>query len=654
MSHANHWSDILDVLSRGSIDHPVWHLAPLDRWRLLRDTLLGHGRLRGGVRPRDLPLDPTCRRSVAVATWVQRLEYDVGGRVRISFGDWLYLYAVLVEPACTRGSSDADAQASTALCECVLELRRALGMSERGTFTDTCPFLHGCLGALGLSRQEWRRLSAASPSAPDNRVVARVGSRICAVQRGRADVRAAPGHVADLSRLAEDIGLQGSDAALLERLGRERRVVATLKPIDVQNYLHRAKSHWMMRGASTWCGQALAFARDELLRQLDGLLLSDSDAIVSFLIADPSATPSAALQCYSRSCEDPSAFSARYPRLGPCHPHGDPRCPSALVAMPTLSLRFTAQTSLLDLCLARIDDASAVEATIGGVARSPAFLPPDAEPCHCVEGEAALTAAAPAWHEERGGRRPDRYGWSALVWSLCGTTMRTHWHHGICAALDRRDYAMMPVHHGDWLGKLGLADDRLTFVKLDGDGIGDTFAALPVPSRPSRGLTLATTVIDRVMAGTRRVIESHDAAGGPKFLPVDLVYFGGDDITVCMADRYVATFLDGFGAPLDGVAADDWGAKEFSFISVSLPPAADFPERGEERSAVFARANLAASRLLAPALRHLGKPPRRRDDAVLASLAEAIAAHGFRCDWADPLPVSGCVRGASLSLARRR
>ena len=73
---------ILTSLSQGSVPVAVWHLAPLDRWHLLRDTLLGHAPVRGGMRTRDLPLDPFPRQLVETAILIQSSEYEVGGTVR--------------------------------------------------------------------------------------------------------------------------------------------------------------------------------------------------------------------------------------------------------------------------------------------------------------------------------------------------------------------------------------------------------------------------------------------------------------------------------------------------------------------------------------------------------------------------------------------
>jgi hypothetical protein len=214
---------------------------------------------------------------------------------------------------------------------------------------------------------------------------------------------------------------------------------------------------------------------------------------------------------------------------------------------------------------------------------------------------------------------------------------------------------MMAVSHGAWLEKLKMKDERLTFVKLDGDKVGDQFLQTPIPSRPVLGLKLGRLVLTRLMAATKQVIDMHDRHERPKYLPVDLVYFGGDDIFFCLPNCYLEPFLRGFGQPLDELDTGEtcpWDRNQFRYLAISLPPGAEFTDGDTlDRSERFRMANLTAALTLAPGLRGLSKP-QRRDDAVLERLNAGIVDRGYRCEWAPSITDTGIAHGFCLNLAR--
>jgi hypothetical protein len=656
-------SDILDALSRASVALPVWHLASLARWQLLRDTLLGHVTMRGGVRPRDLPLDPDCRRVIETAANVQRLTYHAGGfllgaRMKSRFGDWLYMFAILAEPLMVGNETHADAIAHDAVAVCLTELMAAIDTPKRDA-PDACEFLHRLLGVLGISRQEWKRLVGKDtrPKDPHARVwesglVARVAARACA---HHADPEWNAGDRtgdALVDFIAETDNCDKEDRDRLITLSTETRSLISLKPIEVQGYIHRATSHWMMRGASTWCAQSLAFSRDVILESTPPpLLLSDGDALVSF-VAPRQLDPQPIMTRIVDAWCDRERFGSRFPRLKRYLGDLERTGVSPLIAMPDLSLWCMDPTSLLDLCVVRKREPKYLKHQIGWSTVRETTASRGAEACGLVANEPAIVDSSPPWLEPR---KKSPHGWTSLAWSLCGTTLRTHWHHGICEELASRNhsvYAMMNVHHGGWLRDLDMWDTRLVFVKLDGDGIGKGFESTPVPGRPLRSLTLGRMVLERVINATTGVVRQHEARGGPRYLPVDLVYFGGDDVVFCMPESYLGAFLAYFGGAMQPEGSDSWAEQRFSFISVSLPPGKDFGETNYiERSAEFGRANLAAAKTLAPGLRELVKRGHR-DDATLAKLNDSIASLGYRCDWAEAPTGTGVAHGVSLSLVR--
>lgn len=283
-----------------------------------------------------------------------------------------------------------------------------------------------------------------------------------------------------------------------------------------------------------------------------------------------------------------------------------------------------------------------------------------APPCPYVHDDVAITSIPPPWLETRGdndgGAVEESFGFTCLVWSLCGTTLKAHWFHN--AALTVRDLApdlrMMPVHHGEWLKWLQAENEPLTFLKLDGDSVGKTFSCTPVPRRPYLSMELRRLVLARVMAATRAVVKQHVArkAGhnapegatprhpteDPCFpcdgrnipLPADMVYVGGDDVFFCLPYSSVATFLAGFTAPVSNDHPEPWRSLSFTYAAVTLPSAQELDPKSERMQ----EANLLASHLVSDALKEVAK---KNDVARLATvLAQIDGSEHFACNVWQP------------------
>jgi hypothetical protein len=167
------------------------------------------------------------------------------------------------------------------------------------------------------------------------------------------------------------------------------------------------------------------------------------------------------------------------------------------------------------------------------------------------------------------------------------------------------------VHHGKWLRQLGMPDDSLVHLKIDGDGVGEQFRTSALADFSSLSMQLGRTVQRRLVAGIRAVLEKYPQPT----LPVDVVYVGGDDVYVVLPWAVVDSFLYGFSDAVQGLERTPWELTPFTFVAARLKPKDDLQAGIEEgrgdvrfqRRDRFAAANLAAARLVTEGLKPVKK-----------------------------------------------
>lgn len=151
------------------------------------------------------------------------------------------------------------------------------------------PFVHRLIGVLGLSQQEWKHLSDRYEKTIKNKtkppfhdaLLARWAARVIALDKPTKAsdfVTREEWRLSLAQKLSQHEGQGPEIARFLAALDERCCCYATLKADRPQQYINRGTRHWLLRGASGWCSQSLALARD-LMCDDDSLLLSDSDAI---------------------------------------------------------------------------------------------------------------------------------------------------------------------------------------------------------------------------------------------------------------------------------------------------------------------------------------------------------------------------------------
>lgn len=647
---------LIEALRTAAVDAPAWHLTSADRWRLLRDTLLGHVRVRGKLRPRDLPLDTSCQAVIDSAAAILNVAPYTFNQGTLRFRHWLGIFSLLplaTAEACEKTPLSAD----DLLCATILELCFALrgGVTQDLAGQAASPFVQRLIGVLGLSQQEWNSLVDRYKKAIRERdpahdaVLARRAAQVIKLSappisanfQSRAEFRSAVAR-----DLPEHPGQLPSIEKALAALDERACCYVTLKAEKPQRYINRGTQHWLLRGASGWCSQSLALARD-LICEIkgvpefkDALLFSDSDAIAGMWfprtasqkdLEDPLER---VLSDYWKLKDEPGEMDKRFPRL--CEwlrENGVSEHLDRATNLPTLKLLCMRPLSVLEICVYRIleddrnklsDDADVVPAGT----------------CAHVKGDKAVAFKTPApWLEgeavdnkgdgDDGAVQKEEAGITSMIWALCGTAFRTHAHEGLSTALGIRNRQLQAVKHGDWLQQLGMSNESLIHLKIDGDGVGERFRTSPLADFPWLSMQLGRMVQQRLVAGVRSAIAECPEGGGDgePTLPIDVVYVGGDDVYVILPEPILKPFLDGFAKPLPGLDGNPWEQAPFTFVAARLKPKADLlasvdATKGaarSPRSERFAAANLAASRLVTEGLKPVKKDFKR--EATLDPLA---------------------------------
>lgn len=669
---------LLTALRQVSVHVPTWHLSESERWHLFRDLLFGNVRVRGSLRPRDLPLDAACMQVLNAAAAIQAARPYAVANGRIAFRHWLTCFCLLHSVAKKKGASPELPESQQLACV-ILELVASLigSAPPEGTPAEAIakhPFTQRLIGVLGMSQQEWDSLWEKCHKDPAKRSVslARLAALVMAIpdppQLSTGDRQKWHAELARKLRQEGFLELHAEKKkALLASLDELFCRQATLKIPDVQRYIAQGKNHWNFRGASAWCSQTLGVARDCFLEASKGLMSSDSDAIVAAWLpesADERSLSDALKASMERLWRLPSvtneSMHARFPRLAEWLTKeiealraDNPRIsPLADTQLPGFSVRCKEPWSLLQICVHRVPKEPK---------KREARVPPepaDDETTECahVIGQPPVFSTYPPWLRPQGGKR--RVGVAAVAWSLCGTTYRTHAHEGLCEAIGDRQLQLQSVHHGEWLETLGMPDSRLTHLKLDGDGVGERFLRAPLADSTLLSMELARSMQHRLIAGVREALAVHKRSYPGvenRPLPIDVVYLGGDDLYVCLPWDLVDVFLAAFAT--NDMGNNPWNTLTFTFVAARLQPkkailAGVDPADWKSRESRLDDANQTAARLLTYGLRTVKDSFRDEMPLDVASLQKLADRQGMTVH-AEPTPYEReSLRGRVIDVTR--
>ncbi len=532
------------------------------RWGLLAASLRGLTPVRGGERPRDQPLGRANRAALRLArlldvereATVLRLPDRPGeqqGRgVRYRLLDWLVALelVVLTEPVV----EDAQERESLYLYAIVAAVRAveasAVGGGD-GTWKSQ-PIYR----MLGLNPNVFNRqgntLVRDRLGAPATLLAGIANLPLLHVRAEQREevVKACYG---DGSKNARD----GAMAAL-DRLRTRKVTVVTLRPQKVQSFINRCNRHYIKRGASVWCGLALAALRELLTRdeaasplRRPSVTLIDADVELRLAVAGelaPDEVRAAVERALESFNDDDTPLLTRFPVLAEQMAEARRAGVRLTDAFPELCVRCTA-TNLLELATDAERWREDYDEPEGELLVPPRTSPLSKAECCERPGDVGVYRDPPPWHEQGQRCEDELYGWPALLFSLVGSThrMRTQ----VALAQELGD-ARLPV----WFRRSELQDAarrrgdesglKVMFAAVDARGVGRSFVETASIRRPGHSLLLATQMRERWLAAVRTAV----AAEPWPVLPIDVIYFGGDDITLMgpmsVVERVVAGFIE--------------------------------------------------------------------------------------------------------------
>ncbi len=379
----------------------------------------------------------------------------------------------------------------------------------------------------------------------------------------------------------------------VESLEQRRVTVVTIRTRHVQNFIYRSQRHYHMRGASVWCSLSLSLLRDALM-SVDSpfgdrvMVLSDSDN--GFQLAfglendrgetadDLNARVRAAVRDVLTVFNDGTRtpFHNHFPGLTQWIREAQANGIQLTDALPSYQVEAE-NVSLLDLATDETVFKPDYEKSEEGVIKLPSTPVSDEDECSDRENDRAVFSQTPPWHNES--QSEGEYGWPTLLFSRVGSSyrMRTQLalgeevreHDELKASLlspwfYRRD---LKRHFGDEAGNF-----RISFAIVDGDRIRRRFVERSTLTRPAESAHLASRFYHLWISALRQSLSTGNAsktADRTRILPIDIVYFGGDDIVFLGPEEIVSPIVSAIlnsgpddeissdGPAEDGVVADE-------------------------------------------------------------------------------------------------
>ncbi len=615
----NVFKDMLrSAIESASSNTRIGFLKLEDRSRLLYEILLGHPPVNGGNRPRDYPMGLIHKRSLELAG---SLAEETG---KVSLGSKTYEYRL------------SDRVAAGDLLR--MEAAKNLSTAEKEDFhwetiRLTLEELDGAFENKESQGNLVRELQSALVVSSEYAWPSGERIKLRKLAKGVFDRAKEAGAITMLSlqgvgpdeemdarteRLRRsderEDGRPGPLGKVTERLAEKKFLVAEVKAKGVQAFLDRCELPYIRRGASAWCSRTTALLRNRARDWMgpDVVTLTDSNAILRLAMPangmDPKEAESAlakeAKEFLEKSVsvkEKATPLDEAYPVLRPWREQAlrELTAAKALDLFPDLDVRVRVR-SLLELCL----DAEAYSAKKSG-SRPPnvKFSIPaegvEKDACFGRKGDKAFREKAFAFppNYTPSGRTDERYGWAAAAYGLAGKTYRTTVESALSEELeDSKTSTKRGLSRKKALEEMGV-EGGLALLKLDGDRVGRFFVETPSLSRSTLSMHLERNVRERYVNAVKRLVAKNKLS----VLPVELIYFGGDDLECSMPVDFAEDFLIAFAEAPEGKPPYPDCLEELTFSAAVIRYK---PEDSRDKYATVAQ------RLLNPLLKDMAKPEK--------------------------------------------
>ena len=535
------------------------------RWLLIIEILLGNAPVRGG-RTRDYPFSADRADSTQLAHQLLSCERSFKpGRADVA--GVFTLYDMIVALQCIGISRPVDSSGSEQ--HFTMAMRVLIGMlfpaESHRIILDTMGISDSGDDGAVKQCQTYRRHEVA------------MAYRLAVLARTQVPESDSQ---ASMAFLKDRFELRDRDMA--EMRGMTLSLIY-LRTKEAQSFIDRCHSPFIQRGASFWCSQTSARARELMTSGVSGVrgifLDNDSVTVLSSACEEDVKALEAKLREAWFDANDCSQVSKtfildNYPRLLPYYRAACEEGLPTSMAMPCFGIQVRSK-SLLDM----VTDIVVQEGVTDSISKYDTVLigrlveaPYMAElSCSGRWGDkriGSIENSVPSWYNPRIG---EGYGFPAIAFSLAELTYAKSGGRAIAYQLKERGCPSLTTVSTQFelLQRTNAPDRRISYLKYDGDGIGPRFSGIPSLLRPGLSISLEMLMRESWLDAVAAVAKCYDF----QVVPADLVYFGGDDMLIALPQYLLQEFLNAFDVALTSHSLLSSPVTfTFSSVTFDLPP----------------------------------------------------------------------------------
>ncbi|WP_072054922.1 hypothetical protein [Aliivibrio fischeri] len=323
-----------------------------------------------------------------------------------------------------------------------------------------------------------------------------------------------------------------NDKEILD-LNSSKIKIISIKTKDVQRYLDRCKSLYILRGASFWCSQVMSIVRDLVLDiETDSGILVDSDSIILLFSSDnDNQNLLSEIRFRLTGKNGKEKIIEKYPRIEPYIEQ------FVNDIFPNIGVLEFSNVSLFDLATDRgiVRDENIVRDKKIEFSTSVGIYP-----CTLVNNRyCSETGFVPDWYTQT--KSGDSFGFDATLFSLCEISFNQQ-------TIVESKYQLenkigLKLNYSQYSSRITKElklNKVISYIKYDGDDIGKMFTGISSIERPVLSFVLESRIkkslIDALVKVEKEINQKH--------LIHDLIYSGGDDLFLSVPSDYEKLFLD--------------------------------------------------------------------------------------------------------------
>lgn len=380
----------------------------------------------------------------------------------------------------------------------------------------------------------------------------------------------------DVSKIEQVAALYEIHHSKFQALERLKVGLLHLKTRNVQKFLDGCLSHFILRGASFWCSQVLSITRDIICKELSSncRIFTDSDSVVIIAI-NKEVDANKIKQLVIDNLTNKSIILENYPRLIEHYQAALNEQINIQNVLPDLGVSLSIQESVLKLAtdnccfesanIKRWNDNNTINfyKDNGNVNKD--------QRCSGYLGEKTFADKrfiSPPWYNQQ--NIGEAYGWKSSLFSLADISFRQQFLIELQAWLQNHldfhpDYCTYSKNISRVIGLKSNVEDKISFLKIDGDSVGKYFTEQPSICRPRMSICVEENIKYRCLHSVKSLIKKYSL----KHIPLDLVYFGGDDLFITIPSFLERDFVDVFieNKPIEPSLHNDI---EYTFASIKL------------------------------------------------------------------------------------